>query len=220
MPPIDRIHSFIWDSMTANNCNTYMIDGPTRVMIDPGHLRMFDHVRRQLEALNLTLEDLGLILCTHAHPDHLESVQLFKPTPARVSMHPDDWRMVESMAPQLKAMGLALETIAPDFFVTEGELNVGDLHLQVYHTPGHSPGSVCVYWPEARALFSGDLIFKEGLGRTDLPGGNGALLKQSIRRMAELDLEIIYPGHGDIISGKEAVIKNFALLEQFYFAYI
>jgi glyoxylase-like metal-dependent hydrolase (beta-lactamase superfamily II) len=104
--------------------------------------------------------------------------------------------------------------------LTEGELNVGDLQLQVYHTPGHSPGSVCVYWPEARALFSGDLIFKEGLGRTDLPGGNGALLKQSIRRMAELDLEIIYPGHGDIISGKDAVIKNFALLEQFYFAYI
>jgi glyoxylase-like metal-dependent hydrolase (beta-lactamase superfamily II) len=206
--------------MTANNCNTYLIDGPTRVLIDPGHLRMFDHVRRQLKALTLTLEDLGLVLCTHAHPDHLESVQLFKPTPARITMHSDDWQLVESMAPQLKTMGLALEAIAPDFFVAEGDLNVGDLRLRIYHTPGHSPGSVCVYWPEAKALFSGDLIFKEGLGRTDLPGGNGALLKQSIRRMAELDLEYIYPGHGDIISGKDAVVKNFALLEQFYFAYI
>jgi glyoxylase-like metal-dependent hydrolase (beta-lactamase superfamily II) len=220
MPPNDRIHSFIWKSMTANNCNTYLIDGPKRVLIDPGHLSLFDHVRRELNALKLSIEDIDLVLITHAHPDHLEAVQLFKPTAARIAIHPDGWRLVESMKPQLQAMGLQLDTIAPDFFVTEGPLNVGDLHLEVYHTPGHSPGSVCFYWPEAKALFTGDLIFKEGLGRTDLPGGNGAQLKKSIRRMADLDLAAIFPGHGDVITGKDAIKENFTLLEQFYFAYV
>jgi glyoxylase-like metal-dependent hydrolase (beta-lactamase superfamily II) len=220
MAPIDRIHSFLWHSTTTNNCNTYLIEGPKPVLIDPGHMHLFDHVRRGLEALNLTVDDLGLVLGTHAHPDHLESVQLVKPTSALFAIHPDDWQLVQAMESQLAAMGLNLSEIAPDFFVTEGSLNVGALHLEVYHTPGHSPGSVCYYWPDARSLFAGDLIFKEGLGRTDLPGGSGTLLKKSIRRMAELELEYIFPGHGEVISGKDNVQKNFALLEELYFAYI
>lgn len=220
MTPIDRIHSFLWNSRTVNNCNTYLIDGPTRVLIDPGHLRLFDHVRRSLEALNLGIENVGLVLGTHAHPDHLESVRLFKPMPALFAIHPEDWRMVQSMESQLTAMGLSLEDIAPDFFVTEGRLSVETLNFEVYHTPGHSPGSVSYHWPEAKALFTGDLIFKEGLGRTDIPGGDGTSLKKSIRRMADLDLEYIFPGHGEVISGKDDIRKNFALLEQFYFAYV
>jgi glyoxylase-like metal-dependent hydrolase (beta-lactamase superfamily II) len=71
-----------------------------------------------------------------------------------------------------------------------------------------------------KTLFTGDLIFKEGLGRTDLPGGNGTQLKESIRRMADLDVEWLLSGHGDIISGKNEVQRNFAQVEQFYFTYV
>ena len=101
--------------------------------------------------------------------------------------------------------------------LTEGNMDVGDVHLQVFHTPGHSPGSVCLYWPDEKVLVSGDLIFKEGLGRTDLPGGDGDLIKQSIKRMAELDVELVLPGHGEIIAGAAEVKANFDQLESYWF---
>jgi glyoxylase-like metal-dependent hydrolase (beta-lactamase superfamily II) len=69
-------------------------------------------------------------------------------------------------------------------------------------------------------LFTGDLVFKEGLGRTDLPGGDGLKLKESIQRLSDLEVEWLLPGHGEIISGAENVQKNFAQIEQFYFAYV
>ena len=94
------------------------------------------------------------------------------------------------------------------------------LELSVIHTPGHSPGSASLYWPLQKALFTGDLIFREGVGRTDLPGGDGSLLKESIKRLAELDVEWLLPGHGNFISGAKAVRKNFDQVEQFYFAYV
>ncbi len=220
MQVFDKLHAFIWESMTTNNCNSYLIDGPTRILIDPGHLNLFDHVLRGLEELSLGVDDLGLVICTHAHPDHIESVPLFKRKSIPFAIHRSDWEMVKSMERQIAAMGIGLDAVRPDFFLTEGDLTVGGLDLKIYHTPGHSPGSICIHWPRQQALFTGDLIFKEGLGRTDLPGGNGKEIKESIRRMAKLDLEWILAGHGDVLSGTDAVRDNFRLLEQFYFSYV
>jgi glyoxylase-like metal-dependent hydrolase (beta-lactamase superfamily II) len=69
-------------------------------------------------------------------------------------------------------------------------------------------------------LFTGDVVFKEGLGRTDLPGGDGAKLKASIKRLAELDVEWVLSGHGDPVSGEKEVKANFDQIEQFWFNYI
>jgi len=65
-------------------------------------------------------------------------------------------------------------------------------------------------------MFTGDLVFKEGIGRTDLPGGNGSVLKESIKKLAKLEIEWLLPGHGDIISGAKDVERNFAHLQQFW----
>jgi glyoxylase-like metal-dependent hydrolase (beta-lactamase superfamily II) len=92
--------------------------------------------------------------------------------------------------------------------------------MQVFHTPGHSPGSLCLYWPMQKALFSGDLVFKEGLGRTDLPGGEGATIKESIKRMSQLDVELLLSGHGEIVSGAQEVKSNFDQIEDFWFRYV
>jgi glyoxylase-like metal-dependent hydrolase (beta-lactamase superfamily II) len=64
-------------------------------------------------------------------------------------------------------------------------------------------------------MFTGDLVFKEGIGRTDLPGGNGSVLKESIKKLAEFEIEWLLPGHGDIISGAKDVETNFADLQYF-----
>ena len=216
-----RLHAFVWQSMTANNCNTYLIDGPTRVLIDPGHAGLFDHVQKGLAKLGLSIDDIGLVICTHAHPDHMEAVQLFKKTPAMIAIHEAEWQLAKSMEKQLKAsMGMSLEAFSPDFFLTAGDLSIHGFEFRVFHTPGHSPGSISLYWPAEKALFTGDLIFKDGLGRTDLPGGNGPQLKESIKSLSGLEAEYLLSGHGDIICGEKDVKKNFEHVEQVWFNYI
>jgi glyoxylase-like metal-dependent hydrolase (beta-lactamase superfamily II) len=102
----------------------------------------------------------------------------------------------------------------------EGELNIGSVQLQILQTPGHSPGSLCLYWPERKALFSGDVAFDRSIGRSDLPGGNGRLLKESLQRIGQLDVEYLLPGHGNIVTGREAVRANFQLIESYWFSYL
>jgi len=92
--------------------------------------------------------------------------------------------------------------------------------LQVLHTPGHSPGSLTFYWPEAKALFTGDVIFAASLGRTDFPQGSGEQLKASIRRLAELEVEYLFPGHMQMIRGRQAVKNNFRMVMDTYFVYL
>jgi len=221
MKVLKNLHAFIWQSMTTNNCNAYLIDGPARVLIDPGHSRLFDHVGQGLEQLGMAITDIDLIICTHAHPDHIEAVQLFKDIPTRFTVHEDEWQWAATIGKQMSAaFGIDMGSIMPDFFLKEGHLSLDGLEMEIFHTPGHSPGSLTLYWPAQKALFTGDLVFKEGLGRTDLPGGDGTKLKESIKRLTDLDVEWLLPGHGEIISGAEKVRKNFAEIEQFYFAYI
>ena len=100
----DNLHAFIWDSMTANNCNTYLIDGPVRILIDPGHAGLFDHVRSGLADLGLKPEDIGLVICTHGHPDHMEAVQRFKDTPARFTIHETEWHWIKSMENHMRGV--------------------------------------------------------------------------------------------------------------------
>lgn len=216
-----NIHGFMWESMTQNNCNTYLINGPARILIDPGHLELFDHVRYGLMSLDLKPEDMDLVICTHAHPDHLEAVQLFYDLPAKIAYHEADWNFAKQMLSYFgDALKAPLETIRPDFFLEEGAFEFNGIRLQVYHTPGHAPGAVCVYEPLEKTLFCGDLVFREGVGRTDLPGGDGEQLKNSIRRMAALDTVHVLTGHGDILSGTEAVKVNFDDIFDFWFAHI
>jgi glyoxylase-like metal-dependent hydrolase (beta-lactamase superfamily II) len=218
---VNNIHAFIWQSMTANNCNAYLIDGPARVLIDPGHRSLFNHVESGLRGLGLGIEDIDLIICTHAHPDHIEAVQLFKDRPAQFTLHEVEWQWATTVGKQMSAaLGIDMDSFLPDFFLRQGELTLNGLEIEVYHTPGHSPGSVSLYWPTQKALFTGDLVFKDGLGRTDLPGGDGSKLKESIKMLAELEVDYLLPGHMEIVSGAKQVKANFQQIEKFWFGYI
>ncbi|MCG6912086.1 MAG: MBL fold metallo-hydrolase [Deltaproteobacteria bacterium] len=216
-----NLHAYLWNSPAANNCNTYLIrSGEKNILIDPGHAAHFDHVRRGLREAGLSLDAIDLVICTHAHPDHVEAVSLFGGS-TLFALHAEEWQLVRKMAAYLKsAVPIDPEQFMPDFFLKEGVLEVGDIALQVVHAPGHSPGSIAVYWPQEKALFSGDVIFKNGLGRTDLPGGNGSLLKESIRGLSTLDAGWLLSGHGDVVSGAEAVRANFEQVERMWFGYI
>ena len=217
----EALHAFIWQSMTQNNCNTYLIDGAARILIDPGHLHLFNHVRQGLSELHLDLNDLDLVLCTHAHPDHTEAVQLFRDTPVLTTLHEQDWQLITDMLKQYgAALQVRIEDIQPGFFLQEGNLLIHGIEFEIFHTPGHSPGSISIYWPEKKALFTGDLIFKEAVGRTDLPGANKTQLKKSIQRLSTLEVEWLLTGHGDIVCGSQEVQQNFSEIERLWFTYL
>jgi hydroxyacylglutathione hydrolase len=217
MKILDDLYAFIWRDPQANNCNTYLIKGSKTILIDPGHLHLFEPVRLELLDLSLSMEQVDLVLITHAHPDHMEAAALFG-KPALIAMGQVESDYVrEWTGPRSWGEAVGFE---PDFFLKEGDLRIGDHTFQVLITPGHSPGSLCLYWPEKRALFTGDLIFDQGIGRTDLPGGNGDLLKKSIKRIEDLDIEYILSGHGEVIKGKKEVKTNFRMIEDYWFNYL
>jgi hydroxyacylglutathione hydrolase len=213
MKILDGLYGFIWQSASENNCNSFFIGGSKKIIIDPGHRHLFEHVKRGLAQIETTPQQIDVVLVTHGHPDHLEMAGAFGPA-TQWAMSRVDYEFV------MKYIGSRMDFPAPAFFLQEGDLTVGDITFQVILTPGHSPGSVCLYWPEKKALFTGDVVFSQSIGRTDLPGGSGKQLKESISRLAELDVEVLCPGHGDVVVGRENVKKNFKTIKDFWFNYL
>lgn len=213
------LHAFVWRDPTANNANTYLINGSKRILIDPGHYHLFGNVKDHLSRLSLSPQDIDLILLTHGHPDHVEAVRGFSNSHALIGLHETELDFVKKMAPHYgTAMGIT--DFEPQILLREGALQVGDMEFQIIHTPGHSPGSVCIYWPQEKALITGDVIFYQGVGRTDLPGGDGQALKESIRRLSDLAVEHLFPGHGEVVSGAPLVKRNFSEVERVWFQYV
>ena len=210
MKILDGLFGFIWQSASENNCNSFLIDGAKKILVDPGHRHLFQHVKRGLAQIETTPEQIDVVLVTHGHPDHLEMVGSFGPA-TLWAMSRIDYEFV------MKYIGSRSDFPAPAFFLQEGDLVIGDKTFRAILTPGHSPGSISLYWPEKMALFTGDVVFSQSIGRTDLPGGSGKQLKESISRLAELDVEVLCPGHGDVVAGRENVKKNFKMIKDFWF---
>jgi glyoxylase-like metal-dependent hydrolase (beta-lactamase superfamily II) len=213
MKIFDGLHAFIWRIHTQNNCNTYLIDGDLKILIDPGHVHLFDNVRKNLNAIGVSPDRIDLVIATHGHPDHLEAVKgLGKST--MFAMSAEEYRFICEIA------GQYFKIPEPHFFLKEGDLTIGEERFDVIATPGHSPGSICLYWPAKKALFTGDLVFNQSIGRTDLPGGNGRMMKESIEKISRMDIDYLLCGHGEIVAGKKEVKANFDRIKNYWFDYL
>jgi glyoxylase-like metal-dependent hydrolase (beta-lactamase superfamily II) len=219
MEVLENLHIFPWQDNTANNCNTYFINCKKKILIDPGHAAFFENVSAALSRLSISLNQIDLVIVTHGHPDHMEAVQGFGRFRPLWGLHEREWTFVRETAGYHLPSGESTE-FEPDILFHEGPLRVGDQDFFIYHTPGHSPGSLSLYWLQKKALFTGDVIFMQGLGRTDLPGGDSSRLKSSIRRLASLDSEVLLPGHGDVVQGRDHVAENFSAVEKNWFPYL
>jgi hydroxyacylglutathione hydrolase len=176
--------------------NCYLVgcaDGREGLVIDPGGDAPV--ILRAIERAGLEPQ---VILNTHGHVDHTAANRAVREaTGARLYIHQADVPMIERPDAEWAALVGGAEPSGADATYAEGEvLEVGSLAVRVVHTPGHSPGSVCLSLGEV--LFTGDTLFAGGVGRTDLPGGSWEELEASLRRLVE-EFEPatrILPGHG------------------------
>ncbi len=171
------------------------------LIIDPG-----DEAPRIVEAASKLLTPSGMpirvryLVHTHAHLDHVGGTRGVREAfeDARIALHREDETIYRALKMQGEMFGLKLDDpLEPDHWLQDGdELRAGDLKLEVLHTPGHSPGGVCLQLEDR--VFTGDTLFQGSIGRTDLWGGDLDLLLGSIRdRLLTLDPDTrVFPGHG------------------------
>ncbi len=179
------------------NC-TILGDEATReaIVIDPG-----DNVSGILARLAKHRLTVKQIVVTHAHIDHVGgAAQLRRVTGAPIVLNEHDLRLLAMMDMQAGWLGVPTpEVAAPDLLAVNGQ-RVGLPHLSadVLHTPGHTPGSICLHFAGQNLLLAGDTLFAGSIGRTDLPGGDGAQILRSLRdRLLVLpDATLVVPGHG------------------------
>ena len=156
------------------------------------------------------------ILNTHAHVDHIMgNEEMKRKTGAKIIIHEDDAPLLTQTPRSMVAMFGGRPSPPADQTVKDGEIiRAGEVSLKVLHTPGHSPGGMCLYGEGV--VFTGDTLFVGGLGRTDLPGGSWEVMLNSIRtKLLTLpDETIVYPGHNYGPSPKSTV-KNERLYNPF-----
>ena len=218
----DELFAYPWTSMFENNCNSYLIGGDVMALVDPGLLVHFTELSRSMARDGLDTDDIKHVILTHSHPDHFEAVERFiKKDDVTIYMSAEEAAFMEEIGKEFfPAFGLSVPEYRIDVFLEDGEIEIGGETFQVLITPGHSPGSACIYWPKKKALFSGDVAFSRNVGRTDFPGGSGELLKESIEKISGLDAEYLLPGHMEVVVGKENVEENFNLIKRGIFPYI
>ena len=179
--------------------NCYVIGDETSgagAIVDPG-----DEAARIALAVEQTSLEIGMILVTHAHIDHVGAVgALVDEYACPVLMHAEAEPMLEQLPTQAMMMGLRFGKVPTvDRYVEDEEvLEIGDLRLRSLYTPGHAPGHLAFYVDSEELLLSGDALFAGSVGRTDLFGGDMELLMRSIseRLLTLPDETSVYPGHG------------------------
>jgi glyoxylase-like metal-dependent hydrolase (beta-lactamase superfamily II) len=196
-------------------CNCSVVacaDTKQAVIVDPGGST--ERIAEIVEHYDLTVV---AIIHTHAHFDHIYGTRDVKQAHGgQICLHRGDTYLYDGLAMQCMMYGLPSHVVAPvDRFVEHGDkIALGNHGLDVIHTPGHTPGSICFEITDgARTIvFAGDTLFRRSVGRTDLPGGDPRALQRSIReRLYTRTLDaIVVPGHGPSTTlGEEAKANPF-----------
>lgn len=178
--------------------NSYVIMSEPPVIVDTGLSEVTNRITELLAGKE------AVVVFTHAHFDHTGGFKLLSKRIEcyTVASREDGEALVKGDESRIlhRFFGIREYRINIDRFVKEGSvIEAGSYRFTVLETPGHTPGSICLYDREHRILISGDTVFTGGgVGRVDFPGGSFSRLLASVRRLASLDVRVLLPGHGSI----------------------
>jgi len=168
------------------------------MVIDPGD--QIDEILQILKEEKLTLKQ---IVVTHAHIDHIGGAMKLKAaTGAPILLNQNDTALLKML--DVQAAWIGMKSPGPvqvdESIANAAILNIGNLKANVIHTPGHTEGSICLYFPEEQTLIAGDTLFAGSIGRTDLPGGSYEKIMRSLHNqvLALPDDTQVVPGHGPL----------------------
>lgn len=192
-------------------CNCSVVGdeaGKEAMVIDPGD--DIEDVMAIVQRHGLTVKQ---IVITHAHIDHVGgAMKLKRLTGAPILLNENDYALLKMLDVQAAWIGMATpETVAIDGSLSTGDkVRTGDLVADVLHTPGHTEGSVCLYFAPEKKLIAGDTLFAGSIGRTDLPGGSYEKIMRSLHGpvLALPDDTIVVPGHGPLTTIGEERVSN------------
>ncbi len=192
-----------WIEERGYDSNIYLLQEKKNVLIDAGTGKNFERVKREIEGIGTELENIDILVNTHPHYDHVGG----------------DRQIIEASDCELLASGYTADvleagdedkTLASSFgakleplkvsrrLQEDDKISLGETSLRVITTPGHSPGDIVLYEESENILFSGDTVFKGGIGRTDLPSSDSNEMRKSLDKLEALDVDKLYPGHGPI----------------------
>lgn len=185
--------------------NSYLVYQKSSALIIDPSMGAFEKILQRASDHHLHIEK---IILTHSHWDHIVDAKVAKEeTEAMLYIHALDAKNVEEPGSDLLPLPVKVAPVSCDHLLSDGDIiELQDLKFEVIHTPGHSPGSICLYLRKEGILFSGDTLFCSAIGRTDLPTGNPAIMHASLEKLASLPKEtIVFPGHGP----KTTIAKEF-----------
>lgn len=199
--------------------NVYLVLGRSGILIDAGTGSDPDYLKKRVWD-GLGGLRLSCVLLTHAHADHvggLSAVTEEFGCPAymgKADVGP--YSSGDGFYMFADSLGVDVSPV-PVKGVSEGEVfDVGDHRLRVIETPGHTAGGICLYDEATGAMFSGDTVFASGYGRTDMPGGSDGDMRASLRKLRNVNIGLLYPGHGpSAADGNESVRDALGMMGEY-----
>lgn len=187
--------------------NSFLLKGEKHIaLVDSSSFFNKKPLLSGLSRLAISSGDRLLILHTHGHADHLGCDEFFPN--AKIAMHKDDAKLVNKKDGNFACINFFPGTTLPKISMQlkHGQkIGLGGLSLKVIHTPGHTAGSVCFLLEGENLLFSGDCVFANGFGRTDLPTGNAKKMLESLKKLQKTSFSMLLPGHGPALQGQARI---------------
>ncbi len=183
--------------------NIYLIDD---VLIDTGTGLSFSEIKRAMQDAKVKT-----IVNTHHHFDHTGGNGKFRDwLKAEIAIHEYDKDSLESGDTLAETFNAVARIVTVDRVLRDGDsIKTQDFSFHIISTPGHTPGSICLYDRNRKVLVSGDTLFADSNGRTDLPGGNPDAMKKSLQKLSKLEINYLLPGHGEPkVGGANFLIKQ------------
>ena len=194
-----NIRRIVCGLLEENSYLVFLDEREDAFIIDPG-----DNFEELMAAIQASGKRLAYILLTHGHFDHtLCAPRLREATGAKIIAHSFELEYLKDENLNSYQPSLCREAFVPFEadqaleILENGSIELCGISMQVLYTPGHTPGGMCFHIPEHQTLFSGDILFENGFGRTDLPGGSTQQIRRSLRKLLKLPEDTdVYAGHG------------------------